>query len=55
MGVLTGWWLGEAGGRGEESYVGCGRWQKELRNAGFAGVDTFSKTTTLPINLTLIL
>ncbi|EUC27751.1 hypothetical protein COCCADRAFT_110874 [Bipolaris zeicola 26-R-13] len=38
MGILPGWWLGEADGRLDEPYVQPERWDRELRNAGFAGV-----------------
>jgi malonyl CoA-acyl carrier protein transacylase/SAM-dependent methyltransferase len=48
MGVLPGWWLGEADGRGEEPYVGYERWHEELRKAGFAGVDTFFQDQDSP-------
>jgi SAM-dependent methyltransferase len=42
MGVLPGWWLGAADGRADEPYlIGSERWDRELRGAGFAGVDTF--------------
>ncbi|KAL8671106.1 MAG: hypothetical protein Q9168_004388 [Polycauliona sp. 1 TL-2023] len=35
MGVLPGWWLGEADGRLTEPYVNAERWIEELRGAGF--------------------
>ena len=42
MGVLPGWWLGAADGRADEPYlIGRERWDRELREAGFAGVETF--------------
>lgn len=41
MGILPGWWLGEADGRVDEPYVTPERWDKELRNAGFEGVDDY--------------
>ncbi|KAL7914426.1 hypothetical protein GGI35DRAFT_490696 [Trichoderma velutinum] len=39
MGVLPGWWLGEDDGRSQEPYVNPERWDKELRNAGFDGIE----------------
>lgn len=39
MGVLPGWWLGEADGRPLEPYVPSIRWDKDLRAAGFGGVE----------------
>ena len=41
MGVLPGWWLGVEDDRADEPYIFEERWDKELRGAGFAGVDTF--------------
>jgi acyl transferase domain-containing protein/SAM-dependent methyltransferase len=38
MGVLPGWWLGEDDGRADEPYVQPERWDRELRDSGFAGV-----------------
>lgn len=40
FGNLTGWWLGEADGRSDEPYVSVDRWDQELKDAGFTGVDT---------------
>ena len=48
MGVLPGWWLGAADGRLDEPYVGRERWDKELRSAGFDGVDTFFQDQETP-------
>ncbi|KAI9759233.1 MAG: Type I Iterative PKS, partial [Geoglossum simile] len=39
MGVLPGWWLGDHDGRSTEPYVTAERWNEELKNAGFEGVD----------------
>ena len=36
---FAGWWLGEADGRQWEPYVTVGRWDAELKAAGFNGVD----------------
>lgn len=41
MGALPGWWLGAADDRSDEPYVFADRWDKELRDAGFDGVETF--------------
>lgn len=42
MGTLPGWWLGDADHRPSEPYVATDRWDKELRNAGFGGVQAVS-------------
>ena len=39
MGVLPGWWLGEEDGRYLEPYLSIKKWDAELRNARFQGVD----------------
>ncbi|KAJ5371780.1 Acyl transferase/acyl hydrolase/lysophospholipase [Penicillium concentricum] len=39
MGVFPGWWLGEDDGRAEQPYISPGRWDRELRAAGFTGAD----------------
>ncbi|KAF9870424.1 hypothetical protein CkaCkLH20_12091 [Colletotrichum karsti] len=40
FGNFSGWWLGESDGRPNEPYVSVDRWDDELRNTGFSGVDT---------------
>lgn len=35
MGILPGWWLGQADGRFPDPYVSSKRWEKELRDVGF--------------------
>ncbi|KAF7556654.1 hypothetical protein G7Z17_g1229 [Cylindrodendrum hubeiense] len=39
MGVLPGWWLGEDDGRPDEPYVSPERWDEDLREAGFDGLE----------------
>lgn len=39
MGILPGWWLGADDGRPDEPFVSTGRWDEELKAAGFGGVD----------------
>jgi len=39
MGILPGWWLGEADGRIHEPYLSPERWNSELHNAGFSGTE----------------
>lgn len=39
MGLLPGWWLGEADNRPTEPYVSPARWDIELRNSGFSGAE----------------
>ncbi|GAB1201523.1 hypothetical protein APSETT445_000098 [Aspergillus pseudonomiae] len=38
-GTLPGWWIGEMDGRQEAPYVSPERWNEELREAGFRGVE----------------
>ena len=40
FGNFSGWWLGEADDRKDEPYVSVDRWDRELKAAGFTGVDT---------------
>ncbi|KFY38193.1 hypothetical protein V494_04450 [Pseudogymnoascus sp. VKM F-4513 (FW-928)] len=40
MGVLPGWWLGEADGRPHEPIVSAPRWEADLRESGFSGIET---------------
>ena len=39
MGPLSGWWLGEPDGRKWEPIVSTERWDRELRAAGFSGIE----------------
>ncbi|KAL8646874.1 MAG: hypothetical protein Q9226_006676, partial [Calogaya cf. arnoldii] len=39
MGILPGWWVGEHDQRINEPYISGKRWETELRNAGFDGLD----------------
>lgn len=39
MGGLRDWWLGEDDGRVDKPYVGIERWDRDLREAGFSGVE----------------
>ncbi|KAB2570584.1 Hybrid PKS-NRPS synthetase lepA [Lasiodiplodia theobromae] len=56
MGLLPGWWLGEADGRPQEPYMAPSRWDAELRNAGFAGAQSVVYDDEQPyqINFTLV-
>ncbi|KAK5996225.1 Highly reducing polyketide synthase gloL [Cladobotryum mycophilum] len=38
-GMLSGWWLGENDGRADQAIVSIDRWDRELRAAGFCGVE----------------
>ncbi|KAI4601070.1 putative PKS/NRPS-like protein biosynthetic cluster [Pestalotiopsis sp. 9143b] len=40
MGLLPGWWLGEADGRPKQPWVSPERWDEELRKTGFDGVES---------------
>ncbi|VUC25932.1 unnamed protein product [Clonostachys rosea] len=48
VGVLPGWWLGEADNRPEEPYVSIDRWTKELTDAGFSGADAIIVDDEMP-------
>ena len=41
-GVLPGWWLGVEDGRVTEPYVEPERWDKELKSAGFGGINAIA-------------
>ncbi|KAH3920303.1 hypothetical protein HBH56_002660 [Parastagonospora nodorum] len=51
MGVLSGWWLGAADGRPDEPYIPAARWEKELRGAGFDGIDSIHHDGYLDNNI----
>ncbi|KAK2038839.1 KR domain-containing protein [Colletotrichum somersetense] len=51
MGVLPGWWLGEDDGRPDQPHVSPERWDAELRNAGFDGLDDVALDSEQPNNL----
>lgn len=40
QGTLPGWWIGQDDGREDVPFVSVARWDEELRNAGFSGVDS---------------
>lgn len=42
MGILPGWWLGEADGRVDEPYAAPQHWDSALKEAGFGGIDDFA-------------
>lgn len=56
MGFLSGWWLGDQDGRPVEPFVPVSRWDRELREAGFSGVDAavFDDEQTFQINANII-
>ncbi|GAB1218268.1 hypothetical protein ATERTT37_007522 [Aspergillus terreus] len=51
MGILPGWWLGEADGRADRPYIEVERWHKELLAAGFTGVDVFQYDNPEPYHI----
>ncbi|KAK1979840.1 KR domain-containing protein [Colletotrichum cereale] len=51
MGVLPGWWLGADDGRPDQPHVSPERWDAELRNAGFDGLDDVALDSEQPTNL----
>ncbi|KAL5392876.1 hypothetical protein DPSP01_000571 [Paraphaeosphaeria sporulosa] len=51
MGILPGWWLGEADSRPNEPFVSPSRWNEELRAAGFSGVDSLVYDNAEPLQI----
>lgn len=51
MGILPGWWLGEAEGRSNEPYLSPEKWDTELRNAGFGGTQAVIYDAEQPYQL----
>ncbi|KAK2012837.1 KR domain-containing protein [Colletotrichum eremochloae] len=51
MGVLPGWWLGADDGRPDQPHVSPERWDAELRDAGFDGLDDVAFDSEQPTNL----
>lgn len=51
MGLLPGWWLGEADGRADRPYVSTQRWHSELVKAGFTGVECCRYDNEAPYQL----
>ncbi|KAF1979110.1 putative polyketide synthase [Bimuria novae-zelandiae CBS 107.79] len=51
MGLLPGWWLGEADKRPTEPFVAPERWDEELRAAGFSGVDSVILDNAEPLQI----
>ncbi|KAL8836758.1 MAG: hypothetical protein Q9170_002787 [Blastenia crenularia] len=55
-GILPGWWLGDSDGRPDEPYISVERWDRELKAAGFSGVDSAVYDDDLPyqINVNIV-
>ncbi|KAK0370311.1 KR domain-containing protein [Colletotrichum limetticola] len=51
MGVLPGWWLGAEDQRPDQPHVSPERWEVELRNAGFDGLEDVAYDSDRPNNL----
>ncbi|KAH0434137.1 KR domain-containing protein [Colletotrichum camelliae] len=51
MSVLPGWWLGADDGRPDQPHVSSDRWDLELRNAGFDGLENVAFDSERPNNL----
>lgn len=51
QGTLPGWWLGEADNRYNEPFVSIERWDNELRDAGFRGVNAAVMDDEYPYQL----
>ncbi|KAK5987064.1 Highly reducing polyketide synthase VdtX [Cladobotryum mycophilum] len=50
-GTLPGWWAGEADGRPDEPYVSPERWEQELKDSGFNGLDGLAYDAPPPYHL----
>ncbi|KAH8432882.1 uncharacterized protein LDX57_010515 [Aspergillus melleus] len=50
MGILPGWWLGVGDNRVDKPYVAVERWQQELCQAGFSGLDGFQYNAPAPLH-----
>ena len=55
FGLLDDWWYGELDGRPDEPYVAPARWEAELKEAGFAGLDTVVLDAEEPYQLNAIM
>ncbi|KAH8658158.1 KR domain-containing protein [Xylariales sp. PMI_506] len=55
MGVLPGWWLGDADGRPDEPYASPERWDHDLRKAGFDGLEKVALDCPEPNHLNAFL
>ncbi|MCJ1307874.1 hypothetical protein MMC25_001522 [Agyrium rufum] len=51
FGNFSGWWLGEGDNRPTEPYVSIDRWDFELREAGFNGVETAVRDADEPFQM----
>ncbi|KAH8432819.1 uncharacterized protein LDX57_010448 [Aspergillus melleus] len=51
MGILPGWWLGEADGRLGKPYITSEEWHKKLLDASFTGVDAALTDNQAPYQL----
>jgi SAM-dependent methyltransferase len=52
MGGFSGWWLGDAEGRGDKPYISPERWDAELKAAGCSGVDICAYDNDPPYQVT---
>ncbi|KAF4976126.1 hypothetical protein FZEAL_7145 [Fusarium zealandicum] len=55
FGTLPGWWYGAPDGRPEQPYVSPSRWEKELQEAGFDGLDAVIRDAEEPHQLNAIM
>ncbi|KAK4184985.1 hypothetical protein QBC35DRAFT_32555 [Podospora australis] len=55
FGTLAGWWYGGPDGRPEEPYVSPERWEKELEEAGFDGLDAVIRDAEEPWQLNAVM
>jgi SAM-dependent methyltransferase len=57
MGILPGWWLGEDDQRSDKPFVSPARWDQELRQAGFSGLEgavVFDDDAPYQLNATMV-
>ncbi|KAG5925731.1 Type I Iterative PKS [Claviceps africana] len=55
FGILPGWWYGAEDGRVDEPYVSPERWERELEEAGFTGLDAITRDAEQPHHLNAIM
>ncbi|KAG9192485.1 hypothetical protein G6011_11219 [Alternaria panax] len=55
FGTLPGWWYGAPDGRAEQPYVTPERWERELTEAGFDGLEAVIRDADVPHQLNAIM
>ncbi|KAF9889692.1 hypothetical protein FE257_006998 [Aspergillus nanangensis] len=55
MGILPRWWLGVGQDREDKPYITVDRWEQELAQVGFSGIDTHAYNTPPPLNWQVVM